>query len=436
MARTALTGSHIRERRITLGMRQARLAEACGISASYLNLIEHNRRSIGGKLLNAIAEALEVEPSSLTEGADTALIDALSGAAAGALAARAETDRAEELAGRFPGWARLVAGQAARIEALERMVEALNDRLSHDPQLAAALHDILSAVTAIRSASAILVEDSDIDPEWQARFHRNIHEDSRRLAEASQGLVTYLDAGTDADRGTLTPQEELEAWLTGRGHHVAELERALPPDPEALTRGIEALGAPAAQDLARRYLSRYRDDARRLPLGPLRAALAGTGTDPASLAARFGADLACVFRRLAALPEGDLPEPAGIAICDASGTLTFRKPIDGFSLPRFGAACPLLPLYQALGRPMSPVRAVVEQPGQGRRRFVTYSVAQPAHPAGFEQPTVFEATMLILPEPAGERRETSAIPIGPTCRICPREACIARREPSILTPPT
>ncbi|MCB1843770.1 MAG: hypothetical protein KDI09_12470, partial [Halioglobus sp.] len=30
---------------------------------------------------------------------------------------------------------------------------------------------------------------------------------------------------------------------------------------------------------------------------------------------------------------------------DGSGTLTLRKPVAGFSLPRFGAACPLWPLY-------------------------------------------------------------------------------------------
>ena len=153
MVRSVLTGSRIRERRIDLGMRQARLAEACGISPSYLNLIEHNRRRIGGKLLNAIAEVLGVEAATLSEGADTGLIDALSNAAAEGIEAGPETDRSEELAGRFPGWARLLALQASRIGSLERTVEALNDRLSHDPHLAAALHDILSAATSIRSSS-------------------------------------------------------------------------------------------------------------------------------------------------------------------------------------------------------------------------------------------------------------------------------------------
>ncbi|WP_304951541.1 helix-turn-helix domain-containing protein, partial [Sulfitobacter sp.] len=49
--REGLTGSRIRERRVMAGLKQAELAQQSGISASYLNLIEHNRRRIGGKLL-------------------------------------------------------------------------------------------------------------------------------------------------------------------------------------------------------------------------------------------------------------------------------------------------------------------------------------------------------------------------------------------------
>ena len=45
----SLTGSRIRERRLALGVKQGALAQQVGVSASYLNLIEHNHRKIGGK---------------------------------------------------------------------------------------------------------------------------------------------------------------------------------------------------------------------------------------------------------------------------------------------------------------------------------------------------------------------------------------------------
>ena len=47
--------------------------------------------------------------------------------------------------------ASLVAAQARRIASLERTVEQLDDRLTHDPFLSASLHEVLSTVTAIRS---------------------------------------------------------------------------------------------------------------------------------------------------------------------------------------------------------------------------------------------------------------------------------------------
>ena len=44
MPRSTLTGTRIREKRTVQNIRQADLAREVGISPSYLNLIEHNRR--------------------------------------------------------------------------------------------------------------------------------------------------------------------------------------------------------------------------------------------------------------------------------------------------------------------------------------------------------------------------------------------------------
>ena len=68
MPQSQLTGTRIRDRRMDQGMRQADLARAAGISPSYLNLIEHNRRRIGGKLVNDISRVLGIDPTLLTEG--------------------------------------------------------------------------------------------------------------------------------------------------------------------------------------------------------------------------------------------------------------------------------------------------------------------------------------------------------------------------------
>jgi XRE family transcriptional regulator, fatty acid utilization regulator len=39
--------------------------------------------------------------------------------------------------------------------------------------------------------------------------------------------------------------------------------------------------------------------------------------------------------------------------------------------------------------------------------------------------------MLILPADSGT--QGPVVPVGTSCRICPRGSCVARREPSILS---
>ena len=109
---TALTGSRVRERRLALGLRQAQVAQGAGISASYLNLIEHNRRRIGGDVLARLAVVLGTEAAALADGAEGTLAADLRDAAAGAAGARPELERIEDFVGRFPGWAELVCGAA------------------------------------------------------------------------------------------------------------------------------------------------------------------------------------------------------------------------------------------------------------------------------------------------------------------------------------
>lgn len=429
MPQSALTGSRIRERRMLQGLRQSELARAVGISPSYLNLIEHNRRRIGGKLLVDIAGELKVEASLLAEGAEAELIARLSAAAAEAGDEGAETEQAGDLAGRFPGWARLVVAQRRRIEELERAVEVLSDRLTHDPHLAATLHEVLDTVTAIRSTAGILAETREIEPEWRDRFHRNINEDAQRLAEGAQALVGFLDEAGDAEGELIAPQEEFEGFLAASAFHFEALEDGTAsPEDVAAGAGLHSASARAQAEAA---LTRYADDAAAAPLAALREAMEETGPDPLALAVRLGVSPGLAMRRIAALPELE----AGLVICDRSGTITFRKPVAGFALPRFGAACPLWPLYQALSRPMVPVRELLGQPGrdgvQAERLFLAHALAEPLAAVDYGREPLYETQMLILPV----EREADAQPalVGATCRICSRRDCEARREPSIMS---
>ena len=421
------TGSRIREKRVMAGLKQADLAQRSGISASYLNLIEHNRRRIGGKLLLNIASALEVEPQALSEGAEATVLAALREAAADAGLEGAETERADEFAGRFPGWADVVIATQRRVARLEQTVEALNDRLTHDPFLAASMHELLSTAAAVRSTASILAEDKDLQPEWRNRFHANINEDSRRLSDSAEALVSYLDAQADATDSTYSPQEVAEEFLMENSALIGDLEVE-----NGITRMREAISTapqlttPAARYIAAGVLKHLERDARALPMHTLEAALAETGPNPLALSRSLGMSPALVLRRLSLVPELS----AGLVVCDRSGTVTFRKSVEGFNVPRVGACCPLWPIFGALSQPGSLSAGQIHQVGRMQANFDVYAAAETRVVQDYNAPPMTQAVMLLLPT-TGTGPET--IEVGTTCRICPKQGCGARREPSILS---
>lgn len=449
MPMSALTGTRLRERRLALGLRQAEVARAAGVSAPYLNLIEHNRRRVTADILAALAGVLGVPVVALQEGAGGALLEDLRAAAVAAgEGTGAELDRVEEFAGRFPGWAAALIALERRAAGLERAVEALNDRMTHDPHLSATLHEMLSAVSAVRSTAEILAEPGEIDPEWQRRFLQNIHVDSERLAVGSEALVAYLDGSEQAGvQGIASPQEELEAWLAGRGWHVPELEPGGAGVDEVLAE-VGGLVSGAARALARDWVVRAAAEAVALPAAVLAAELApalsaGRQMDPLRLAQAHGLPVGVVLRRLALVPDSGV----GLVICDGSGTLIFRKPAEGFALPRFGAACPLWPIFAALGRPGSPVVAEMVTAGRGARRFRALAWCDLRHPEGLGGAELREAVMILWPVSGGPvsggpsasvwpvsggSGAERVVQVGTSCRVCPREDCPARREPSIM----
>jgi XRE family transcriptional regulator, fatty acid utilization regulator len=427
MAQT-LIGNRIRARREALGMKQAHLARDVGISASYLNLIEHNRRSIAGKILIDIARCLDVNIASLQQGAEATLVLALQKAAASA-GEQVEVNRIEEMVGRFPGWSNLVAELQAKTARLERNVEGLSDRLTYDPYLAESLHEMLSNVTAIRSTAAILHDMPDIEPDQQARFHTNLHSESRRLSDISQALVSYFDQMASGEIAPATQLDEFEAFLAERDYTLAELEPEAVSDTTigGIVGNAEALTSEAAKTSASAFLHRARRDADKLPFGGFINAARQFDFAPDKLANRFDTDMATIFRRLAFLPRQEGLPQFGLVSCDISGAVTLRKPLPGFALPRYGAACPLWPLYQSIAQPGVALQFTLEMPDGGM--FKAYAFSHRPAIAGFNQPQILEANMLLRAIDAGDE---ASIPVGPTCRICPRKACRARREPTIL----
>lgn len=220
-------GSKIRERRKELGRTQVALADDIGISASYLNLIESNKRQIGGHLLQKVAAALEVELESLDGAAERRLAEHLQEMAAEPLLRHLEIppSSAFDLIGRHPKWARALVTTFRALQDQTALAMALTDRLNHDPFLSDAVHDMLTNVAAIRSTAEILESVDDLDGVQRSRFDRIIGNESRRLADVTTRLASYFDkAGTQTR--SLTPSEEVDDLLWERNNYFPELETA------------------------------------------------------------------------------------------------------------------------------------------------------------------------------------------------------------------
>ncbi len=226
MARAPI-GLKLRERRKSLGVTQTALAAKVGVSPSYLNLIESEKRNIGGSLLMRIADELDIRMEELDGAADRRLIDDLGEIAASPTFQnlKVSPQSAGELVGRHPDWARALTVLYRTYMDRDQTVIALADRLNQDPFLSAAVHRMLTNVASIRSASEILESVSDIEPDQRERFHNILLTESDQLSSVAEGLAAFFDKGVAPTR-SISPNEEIDDFLQEHQNHFPELEIA------------------------------------------------------------------------------------------------------------------------------------------------------------------------------------------------------------------
>lgn len=222
-----LVGFKIRERRKQIGLTQAGLAATVGISASYLNLIEANKRSIAGGLLNRIAAELDLDVETLAGKTERRLIDDLVEMAGDPLLSgqRLTDTGASDLVARHPSWARAMLTLYRGYVDKGHAVDALSDRMSRDPFLGDSIHQILTHITSIRSASEILENVEDLPADQQRRFHAIMAGESAKLTTVAQSLTRFF-ALSAADTRSVTPAEEVDDFIIDHGNYFPALEDA------------------------------------------------------------------------------------------------------------------------------------------------------------------------------------------------------------------
>jgi len=517
-----LTGYRIRERRRQLGLTQAGVAKRVGISPSYLNLIEANKRAIAGATLRRITEVLDLDPDTLTGRTEQRMIDDLVELAAEPMLRDLGLDDTSvgDLVGRHPAWAGalLACWRAYRDQA--QTASALSDRLNQDPALADAVHQLLTHVTTVRSTSEILDSTDDLPPEMRARFHTILSSESARLSEVTQALATFFDKPHSRTR-SITAAEEVDDVIIERENHFPALEQAaeglsreirrhgdilLGALPEYLeeAHGVTVANRPPADIGGMRFrnLCAYDADARRLEfldhastgtrqfqMARLAAELTARDviereiddprlTSPTSrsqayralasyvasavifpydrfhadavevrydievLRQRYGASFEQVAHRLVTLRRPGLEGiPFGFLRSNPAGFTTKRFPLPDLPLPRHGHGCPLWAIYGAFQTPSRVQRQLVQFPDNARYLFVAGTVTK--QPASFHEPPVPHAVMLACDVMHADKTVyadgldlgsagRTAVPVGPSCRLCLRLDCLHRAEEPIV----
>jgi predicted transcriptional regulator/DNA-binding XRE family transcriptional regulator len=220
-------GLRISSRRRALGISQAALARQAGISASYLNLIERNKRHVGGSLLIRLAEQLKVDIGALSGEAEHRLIADVEEALADPVMQLAElgTIAARDLVAQQPAAAVAIARLHRAYLGAQANADDYADRLRSDPLFGQLLHRILSGITAVRSSAEILEDVADLDDSERGRFVTSITRETRGLTDVARSLIGQFEVDAQGRRN-LSPMRELDDLIFDRDNFFPGLETA------------------------------------------------------------------------------------------------------------------------------------------------------------------------------------------------------------------
>ena len=220
-------GFRISNRRKSLKISQAALARLVGISPSYLNLIENNKRDIGGALLNRVATQLEIDVDELAGRTEQKLLQDLEEAFADPMAESLpfQPDERRELVAQYPASAMALARMHRAYTAALANADAYADRLRSDPLLGQLLHQIVSGVTAIRSSAEILEDVADLDEAERRQFVGNISRETRALSDVARNLIGQFETARESQRSA-SPAREIDDLLIENGNYFPALEDA------------------------------------------------------------------------------------------------------------------------------------------------------------------------------------------------------------------
>jgi predicted transcriptional regulator/transcriptional regulator with XRE-family HTH domain len=457
MSKEARLGGKLRRLRQGRKLSQATMAEQLGISASYLNLLEHNQRPVTVPVLLKLAQRFSIDVQSLTAEDDSRLVSELMEAFADPL-----------------------------FDADDIKVGDLTDLVAASPNLGQALLTLYRAYRGGRSNGAPSLEPTAADGEVQAALpseevsdfiqqRRNHFKELESAAEAlwrehqldldnlPRQLVDIL-AQRFAVEVVIRPAGQMDATLREYNPITRQLflSELLPPSSRTFQlayqignlgwrREIDLLASPgkftsqAADKLARSALANYFAAAVLMPYERFLEAAQRTRYDVEILQLRFSASFEQVCHRLTTLRRaGAEGVPFHLLRVDIAGNISKRFSASGIRIARFGGACPRWNVYDAFATP-GMLRVQVSRMPDGASFFcIARTLDAVGRPSGRSAltrrvgrlaiglgcPVAYAGELayadgLVLDDPL------TVTPIGVSCSVCERLDCIDRAMPSL-----
>lgn len=446
--RKTFMGVKLRKLRAERGLTQIALAQALGLSPSYLNQIEQNQRPLTVPVLLKLSRALGVDLQQFSEDDEARLLAGLKEALADA-AEPISLPELQEVAAQMPGLARAVMDlyrrQHALLERLETLSSQLGDeRASPEPIVSQPFELVRDFFFAHQNHFDLLDRAAE---QWAAEAQASPWGAVAWLEQRLAAGGVRLRWAAEGSKRSLDPQTRVLTLSAGLNSAQRAFQMATQLALQALSADIDALiqvppfthNEPARR-LARVGLANYVAGAFLLPYGEFLQAAESCRYDIERLSQRFQVGLETVCHRLSTMQRLGAPGvPFFFVRVDRAGNISKRQSATHFHFSRMGGTCPLWNVYEAFSRPGQFLAQLAAMPDGRRYLWVAHSSSQGE--AGYGSPRrsfaiglgcdARHADRLVYAKGLDLSDPEAATPIGMGCKVCERPACAQRAFPFV-----
>ncbi|WP_437599452.1 short-chain fatty acyl-CoA regulator family protein [Sorangium sp. So ce590] len=458
MADAPLLGAKVRALRRREHMTQVDLAERLGVSASYLNLIENNRRPLTAPLLIRLAQIFQLDLQNFASEEDVRLTADLHEVFGDPIFESHGLTNADlrELVATSPNAARAVLTLYRTYATTRESLDTLGERLAGDGFVA-----VDNSRLPSEEVSDLIQRRMNHFPEIEEGAEALWREAELDADDVYRGLVRYLHATRGIEVRIVRVADERQAMRRyDPDRRVLSISEVLPPrsrrfqlahqlglltQSAAIDRILrdENLTTPESRALARVALANYFAAAILMPYQPFLEAARAERYDIELLAHRFGTSFEQVCHRLTTLRRpGAEGVPMHMVRIDIAGNISKRFSGSGIRFARFSGACPRWNVHAALMTP-GMIRIQLSQMPDGAVYFCIARTVR-SDRGGYHVPHTVQsigmgcdvryARELVYADGIDLDNVGAAVPVGVTCRTCERLDCAQRALPALQHP--